>query len=626
MCGIVGIWQNEGKIVENELINRMLQKQQHRGPDYCSYWIDNNKALGHNRLKIIDLSPRANQPMWNIEKTMAIVFNGEIYNFQQLKNELISKNYLFQSDSDTEVILLGYHEFGCNILSRINGMFAFCIYDKINNKYFIARDRFGKKPLYYSFINQQFIFASELQTLLEFPNMNLEIDSDALNHFLTLQYIPPPFTIYKNIRALQASEYLIFDGNKIEINNYYQFNLRPELIKLSYFEAKKLVREAVFQSVEKRMMADVPLGCFLSGGIDSSIITACLAQLANQQITTVSVGFDEQKFSELDKARTMAKKYHTNHHEYVVSIDEAKQNVEKIVASYAQPFGDSSAIPTYFLSKVTKQQITVALSGDGGDELFMGYQRYHLDRYINTIQKLVPDFALHSLFSLFNFIPPKKNVPIEANWLLGLKRLKQVIDIDRSASIIRWGSYFNPKQKSQIFGSETKDLSVNFLKQLFENQTQINNFTTKTQIADLFSYPVGDYLVKTDIAAMQHALEVRCPLLDYELAETVLSLNNNYLHSKGKGKKILRDAFAEDITPEVLYGPKRGFGIPVSDWFRGSWLDMLKSYLSSQNSFCKTYFNPKYIQQLINEHLANKDDHSKRLYLLLVLEIWNSKC
>jgi len=627
MCGIIGIWKQEQIKIERIVVSNMLDKQKHRGPDNEGIWIDNNKAFGHNRLSIIDLSPKAHQPMISDDGQLIIVFNGEIYNFKEIRKLLIQKGQKFNSESDTEVILYAYRHWGIDFLPMLNGMFAFCIFDKIKNIFVLACDRFGKKPLFYYFDNQIFVFASELKALISYPNLKLVTDFESIDLFLSLQYIPAPKTIYKNIFRLKPSEYLIFNGEQIKTNSYYDIEVKKDLWKLNYEDAKLLVKQKVNEAVTKRMVSDVPLGSFLSGGIDSSIVTAILAQNSANPINTISVGFKEKKYSELDKARSIANKYKTNHNEYILDIEEAKNSVVDIISYYDQPFGDSSAIPTYFLSKVTKKHVTVALSGDGGDELFTGYQRYFLDKKINSVQKIVPNNLLKFLLSFTNFVPPLKNVPIEKNFLLGLKRLNQVIDIDDRASILRWGSYFNFEQKKKLYIDYqlNEDNAVKYLTELFDKRNEISNYTQQTKYADIFSYAHGDYLVKTDIAAMQHSLEVRCPLLDYDLVNTAFSLNPAFFTQGSSGKKILKEAFKNELTNEVLFGAKRGFSIPSAEWFRADWLKILNDYLASENSFCKKYFNHNYINLLINEHLKNNDDHSKRLYLLLVLEVWFQK-
>ncbi len=625
MCGIVGIVDFQQKTMNDKVLDTMLHVQRHRGPDYTGKWLNDNVALGHNRLSIIDLSERGHQPMFSADKSVAIVFNGEIYNFKSLRNELLEKGYQFDSDTDTEVIIYGYKAYGVDIVKRLNGMFAFCIYDISKKLFFLARDRFGQKPLFYYFDGNRFLFASELKTILAYPEINKEVDHNALDLFLSLQYIPAPYSIYKKIRQLQASEYVILKDKTITTQNYYDIQVDDSLKNISFQDAQQLLRRKVNEAVQQRTIADVPLGSFLSGGIDSSIISALLAQNTTKPITTISVGFDVESYSETPKARTIAEKYNTNHHEYILDLNEAKQNVENIISFYDQPFGDSSAIPTYYLSQVARQNVTVALSGDGGDELFAGYQRYHLDRKFNSIQQIIPAFLLHPLLSVLRVIPPRKNVPIERNYLLGLKRLQQVAKIDKRASILRWGSYFNFMQKQQLYKNYdfTSDKAVDYLINLYERRNISDDYTLQTQYADIFSYAPGDYLVKTDIASMQHALEVRCPLLDYELVNLVFSLPPAYSRNKSTGKHIFKETFKNDLTDKVLYGPKQGFSIPSAEWFKGAWLNILRDYLNSSQSFCKQYFNSAYIEKIIKEHQQNRDDHSKRMYLLLVLEVWN---
>ena len=624
MCGIFGVISNNEYLKSNEIVAQCLDIQKHRGPDASGTWNDAHATFAHNRLSIIDLSEKGKQPMTNAKQSIVIVFNGEIYNFPTLKSELLTKGFEFISTSDTEVIINGYEAWGEEIFSKIHGMFSFCLYDIVNKKFYLVRDRFGKKPLYYSQLDDNsIIFASELNTILAHPAIDKSINEDAIDLFLSLQYIPQPSTVYRKIVSVDAGSFLKIDGRNKESKKYYSLKVSPQYQGIEYPEALQLIRQQVEESVTKRMISDVPLGSFLSGGIDSSIITAVLAQNSTKPVTTISVGFQEKKYSELDKAASMAKRYKTEHHEYVLNLDDAHLHLAKIVNAYGQPFGDQSAIPTYFLSQVTRKHVTVALSGDGGDELFSGYQRYHLDKKINNLQKFIPTPILKLLVSVFGIIPPKKNVPIERNWTLGLKRLKQVLEIDKKASILRWGSFFSIKHKRELYQTYgyNEDLAVQMMKRYFE-YSENKDITTASQYCDLHTYAPGDYLVKTDIAAMQNSIEVRCPLLDHELAEIAFSLPRSF-HFKGmNGKRILKEAFSKDLTNEVLYGPKQGFSMPLAEWFRGSWLTMLYDYINSTNSFSKIYFQRKYIDKMIEQHKTNKDDHSKRLYLLLVLEIW----
>lgn len=627
MCGIFGIREETEKKPDVEILKKMLLAQNHRGPDYSSFWIYRNIGMGHNRLKIIDLSPKANQPMLNEDKSIALVFNGEIYNYKTIKTDLEHKGYKFKSNSDTEVLLHGYDEYGKNILNLINGMFAFCIYDKKRDLFFLAKDRFGKKPLFYYFDKKTFVFSSELKTIKEYPGINLDVNKTALDLFLTLQYIPAPHSIYSSIKQLDASEYMILSNNEIKISKYYDIAIDPSLSNISYDDAKVLIKKKIITSVKQRMLSDVPLGSFLSGGIDSSIITSILAKESTKKIPTISIGFNEKKYSELGNAQSIAKKYNTDHHEYVLDINDTYNSIEDIISYYDQPFGDASAIPTYFLSKLTKKHVTVALSGDGGDEVFCGYQRYHLDSILNRVNSFIPSFLLMGLFNTFNVFHPLKNIPIERNWVLGLKRLSQVLSTDKKASIIRWGSFYNFKHKQKLFKEYQweNDAASEYIISIFNACSNIKDWMARTQYTDLFSYAPGGYLVKTDIVSMRNALEVRCPFLDYELVDTVFSINPSFNRKYNSGKYMLKQMFFSDLTKEVLDAPKQGFGIPLSEWFKGKMLNMLMDYLSTHGSFCSKHFNKKYINTLINDHKNNYNDHSKKLYLLLVLEIWNKR-
>ena len=626
MCGILGIIAPFAEDQLNEILQKMLHQQSHRGPDAQGIWIGEGAALGHNRLSIIDLSEKGNQPMNTEDGHLHLVFNGEIYNFKSLRKELLALGYSFRSETDSEVILKGYHAWGPEIVKKMNGMFTVAIYDERDKHLFLARDRFGQKPLFYYWDGKKMVFASELNTFRAFPNLNLNTDFTALDLFLSLQYIPSPYSIYQEIRQLGASEYLILKNGQISTERYYDINIHDGLASLDFEEAKIALREKLELAVKRRLMADVPLGSFLSGGIDSSIITSLIAQNSSKAVTTVSVGFESKAFSELPKASSIAQKYGTDHHEFILSLADAEKQVVDVLQSYGQPFADPAAVPTYFLSQVTRQQVTVALSGDGGDELFTGYQRYHLDQLINRFTHILPAPVLRSLLKPLTLIPPRKNVPIGKNWPLGLRRLQQVLSIDERASILRWGSYFSQKHKKSLMPTlaNGQDKAAQYLIDLFDAKPEITDFSMKTQYSDLYGYAPGDYLAKTDIASMQHSLEVRCPFLDYEVAELAFSLNPSYYRHNRKGKHLLKEAFKKDLTDEVLYGPKQGFTLPVAEWFKGSWLGILNDYLQSSNSFCKVHFDPAYIQQMISDHQKNRDDHGKRLYALLALEAWNS--
>jgi asparagine synthase (glutamine-hydrolysing) len=627
MCGILGIIDPANpSTLKGDLLN-MLSIQNHRGPDAQGTWHHEGVGLGHNRLSIIDLSERGNQPMQTEDGHLQLVFNGEIYNFKSIRKELLDKGYSFRSETDSEVILKGYHAWGPDILKKLNGMFALAIYDRRDGHLFLARDRFGQKPLFYYWDGTTFYFASELNTFHALAHLNLSTDLEAVDLFLSLQYIPAPYTIYQEIKQLGASEYLILKDGQLQTRRYYDINIRPELASLNFEEAKELLREKLDLAVKRRLMADVPLGSFLSGGIDSSIITSLIARNSSKAVTTVSVGFESKAFSELPKAASIAQKYGTDHHEFVLSLADAEKQVVEVLQSYGQPFADPAAVPTYFLSQITRQQVTVALSGDGGDELFTGYQRYHLDLLVNRLTGIVPASVLRLMLSTLTWVPPKKDVPIGKNWPLGLRRMQQVLSIDKRASILRWGSYFSQQHKKRLMPAlfAPEDRAAQYLIELFEARPEIKDFSMKTQYSDLYGYAPGDYLVKTDIASMQHSLEVRCPFLDYEVAELAFSLNPAFYRNQRKGKHLLKEAFKEDLTDEVLYGPKQGFTLPVAEWFRGSWLEILQDFLCSSNSFCKEHFDSTYVQQMISDHQKNKDDHSKRLYTLLALEAWNVK-
>lgn len=624
MCGICGYIRTKGFSADADIIRRMCRAIVHRGPDEEGVWIGNDIAMGMRRLKIIDLVT-GSQPIFNEDKTIVVVFNGEIYNFPSLKKLLEERGHRFYTHTDTEVIVHSYEEWGEDFVRHFNGMFAFSIWDPKKEKLILVRDRIGKKPLYYTTLpDGGLIWGSEIKAILEHPSApSRESDFTAIHHYLSLQYVPDPWTAFKNIRKLPPASILIFEKGDTRVHRYWDLSFVPKH-KESEQELSDELLDRLQSAVSCRLISDVPLGVFLSGGIDSSIITALMARLSDQKIKTFSIGFEEDTFSELPFARAVAQLYDTEHQEFIVRY-EAADIMPRIIEFCDEPFADSSALPTFYLSQMTRRYVTVALNGDGGDETHAGYQRYYLDSLIRFYE-IAPKFIRNSLHSLFDFLPEPVNVPIEKNWIAGLKRLRQVTDITPKASILRWGSYFSHDMKWNNYTEAMKarvgeDVSEDLLTEWFD-KAKADAFVDKSLYVDVMNYLPGDLLVKADRMTMGNSLEGRSPFLDYDLMEWVARLPVSMKLRGRSHKYLLKKACNNLLPPLVLNRGKQGFGIPLGKWFRENLKQMMKEILQSELFQKRRIFRPEYINRIIQEHEQGRTDHGKRIWTLLMLEFW----
>jgi len=624
MCGICGYAGIKGTRADVDIVRRMCRTITHRGPDEEGIWLGLDAAMGMRRLKIIDLTT-GSQPIFNEDKTVIVVFNGEIYNFQTLRKELEQKGHHFYTHTDTEVIVHSYEEWGEDMVQHFNGMFAFSLWDAKNDKLLLARDRIGKKPLYYASLSDGgLIWGSEIKAILAHPCAPAHTpDFIAIHHYLSLQYVPEPWTAFNGIKKLPPASILIYDKNAIKVRRYWDLPFLPKHQQPEEELAEEL-RERLYEAVRCRLVSDVPLGVFLSGGIDSSIIVALMARMSNRKIKTFSIGFEEDTFSELPYARAVAEKYNTEHQEFILRYQTA-ETMPHIIEFCDEPFADSSALPTYYLSRMTRQFVTVALNGDGGDETHAGYQRYYLDSLIRLYEH-IPAFFRKGLHGLFDLLPEPVNVPIEKNWLAGLKRLKQVTGISPKASILRWGSYFSHEMKWNHYTEEMKAqvgeaMSDVILAEWFD-KARAESFLDRTLYVDVMNYLPGDLLVKADRMTMANSLEGRSPFLDYELMEWEARLPVT-MKLRGRRHKFLLKKTFHDLLPEmILNRGKQGFGIPVGKWFRENLRSIMKDTLLSERFKNRKIFMPEYISRLIQEHEQGKTDHGKRIWTLVMLELW----
>ncbi len=614
MCGITGkiYFDKNQKVSLNEL-NRMTYMIKHRGPDDKGYYINENVGLGFRRLSIIDLKT-GHQPMSNHEETIWITFNGEIYNFKELRSELRNKGYRFKTHTDTEVIVHLYQEYGEKCVDYLRGMFAFVIWDDKQKLLFGARDRFGIKPLYYYIDKEKFVWGSEIKSIKASTNIRTDISIESLDYYFTYGYMPRNKSIFSEIEKLKPGHSFLFkpyEKEQLRIKKYWKINFEPDYSKTEAYW-KEALYESLNESVKMRMVSDVPLGAFLSGGVDSSTVVSLMSLNSTNPIKTFSIGFKEEKYNELKYARLIADRYKTDHHEFIVepkSID----LLPKLVRAYDEPFADSSAIPTYYVSKFTRDHVTVALSGDGGDELFAGYDKY---TKMQALKKSVYNnkFTNKSLFGPLNKLIP--------DYLFG-KGLTYYLSKDKN-NIGAYFCFWKDYERQKIFQKDIKEkLKSNLSENLKLNlltSTQAD-FISRMQKLDMQTYMVDDILTKVDRASMMNSLEVRVPLLDHKFAELSFKIPSE-LKLKGNTKKfLLKDTFKEILPPEIISHKKQGFGVPLKIWFK----DDLKTYAFDtllNESELTGYLDKSYIKEILHNHQKGIRDYSPKIWSLLFLNEW----
>ncbi len=627
MCGITGkVYFNLGQKVTEQEIHRMNEKIKHRGPDDEGIYINptGNVGLGHRRLSIIDLSPAGHEPMCNEDGTVWITFNGEIYNFQTLRPDLEKKGHRFKSNTDVETIIHLWEEYGEQCLKFLRGMFAFAIWDEKKQQLFLARDRVGKKPLKY-YIGPDFIvFASELKAFLGEPNIPREVDFEAIHHYLTFQYVPHPMTGFKDIKKLPPAHYLTIDlsGAAPKISEpirYWKLDYSKKL-QLTKEEWGNRIIEELETSVKLRMISDVPLGAFLSGGVDSSAIVALMARNSSEPVRTFSIGFNEKSHSELPYAKKVAELYGTKHTEFIVE-PKALEILPALVQSYEEPYADSSALPTYYLSQLTKQHVTVALNGDGGDENFAGYPWYTVHRYLNQYHRIPK--PLHWLILAGARVGASLSKTTFTNRALRFAQGMQEIPERR---YLRYMAYFHPDERDPSYTNEfymrSRDWdSYSFLTSLFQ-EAGTSDPLDQALYTDIHSYLPDDLLVKVDISSMAVSLEARSPFLDHVFMEFAAQIPSS-LKLHGLEKKYIFKRALECIVPhENLYRKKMGFGVPIEHWFRNELQSYLRDTLLDPSAFVKTIFRQEAIRHLIDEHVHTRINNAPRLWALLTLELW----
>ncbi len=623
MCGIVGVVDFDGGRVEQPLLRRMCSTLRHRGPDdhgvvclpsdhsACGPTV--SVGLGSQRLSIIDVA-HGHQPMANTDRSVWVVFNGEVYNFTQLRTELERDGHVFSTQSDTEVIIHAYEQWGETFVESLDGMFAFALWDARNERLILGRDRFGQKPLVYADLGTRLIFASELQALLCAPEVPRELDLGALGNYLAYMAIPAPQTIYRHVRKVRPAHQLVRDRRGTRTHQYWSMEFEPKL-KLDRRDAAERVSELLTAAVRKRLVSEVPLGVFLSGGLDSSAVAAIMAGLSDAPIKTFSIGFDEPEYNELPYARRVARVLGSEHHEFVVQPD-AVEVLPSLVQRFGEPFADSSVIPTSYLAAMSREHVTVALNGDGGDELFAGYGRHLATRMVEDWQRVLP----------FRRWLKQVGDRLDSTRLSSHARQARFARLFRAVSATRADRY---RLWAGVFGP---DLIATLGRGIPPGEGPVPGLFTDVMTSDAVDamlavdsafYLPTDLLVKVDIATMMHSLEARSPFLDRDLAEFSARLPSNLKLRRFTSKAVLKDALKNRLPAETLHRPKRGFAVPIARWLRTNLKDFLSDHLQPSGVATSGLIQQRAVDELIAAHQSGAADYSHHLWTLLMLELWH---
>jgi len=621
MCGINGlVYKNAENTDVQNIIGKMNQKIIHRGPDEDGFFVeqleDKTIAFAMRRLSILDLST-GKQPIFTEDKSKVIVFNGQIYNSEELKKTLVQKGFAFHTSSPAEVVLKLYEYFGLEAFKMLDGVFAFSIYDKILGKIFIARDFFGDKPLHYQHSEKGLIWASELKSIISVLDKKPEIDNTGLNLYFQLTYIPAPFTIYKGISKLESNSFIEYDVNSDILKIHEIHSEKIEKQQVSFDEAKKNVRKLVEESVSSRSVSDVSLGAFLSGGVDSSIISLCLSKHSDSKIDTFSIGFDKKSFDETEKSRLVANLIGSNHHEFVISEKDLTSHLDEILLNFDEPFADSSALPSYIVASKTVDYVKVALTGDGGDEVFGGYNKYLIGGINQKYTSLVPRFLHQSVLKVANALTKQKGD--ERGLKFKVRKALNSIDYDDSFfyNIIKLG--FTDKEMS-IYLNE-KDRVKNplaYYQQRIPNPKSLTDFRNVDKLISL----EGDMIVKVDRTSMLASMECRAPFLTREIWNYTLSLPDEYLLKGNNKKMILKKAFENEFPEQFLEKSKKGFGVPVGDWLRQGMRSELLSYIDDKFLEEQDIFDIQNIKKIVLNHLNSVEDNSFKIWTFYCFQKW----
>jgi asparagine synthase (glutamine-hydrolysing) len=648
VCGITGAaWTAEARPLDRDSLSRMLTAIAHRGPDDSGeYWSSalgengmpaggSGCALGFRRLSIIDLAT-GHQPLSNEDGTIWIVFNGEIYNYRELRPALEQRGHRFATSTDTETIVHLYEEYGDDCVRHLRGMFAFAIWDDRKKRLLIARDRLGKKPLFYHHDGKRLIFGSELKAVLQAPDVPREVAPESVDLYLTYQYVPHPRSILRGVSKLSPGHLAVFEKGRLDVRRYWEppystdFDrsqlAEPELTESDGWSADKwrdYLRKTMTEAVRLRMRSDVPIGAFLSGGIDSTITAGLMQSLSPHPIHTFSIGFPIAKFDERAYARQAAGHLKTNHHEYLVEPS-ALESMPRLCWHYDEPFGDSSAIPTMYLAEVTRREVTVALSGDGGDELFAGYPRYQAVQLAGKIDRLPGFVRTMAAWPIWQRLPAPRG---QRSLMRRAKRFAAGLAEPPELRYFKWIGMFDRDRRQDLYSAGFQERvgrfdSAEFLLECYRACPE-RDFMTRTTCVDVLSYVPCDILTKVDIATMAFSLEARCPFLDHHVVELAARMPIDLKFRDGRGKLVLIETFKDLLPGSIQTRSKMGFGVPIDHWFRGELRSMLQDVLLDSRTLSRGYFRPEAIRLLIDQHQTGKWDHSYRLWTLICFEQWH---
>lgn len=618
MCGINGFefFKNSEKDLNEKLINEMNGRIYHRGPDDNGNYTDSHMAIGMTRLSIIDLST-GKQPITNEDGTLKIVFNGEIYNYRDIRKTLLEKGHIFHTESDTEVVLHAFEEYGKDCTNVLKGMFAFAIYNLNDGSLFLARDRIGEKPLYYTKTENAFIFASELKSIFSTNLIEKRINKTAFAQYLMLTYIPAPLTILENVYKLPAAHYMtVSEAGEIETAPYWDVVYNEKDKITDYDECKRVLRKTLFDAVEHCMVSDVPIGAFLSGGIDSTIITGIMSSISDAPVNTFTIGFRDKNYDESDRAALASKQHRTNHHVYFIDYKNMLNNIDRLLANMDEPFADSSLIPTYTVSQLARQEVKVVLTGDAGDELFAGYDKYLIGYYSDLYNKL-PRLMRKGVIE-----PAVRLLP--ANHAL-VRKANKVIENSRA-------DIFTQRRNLMCLGAKCDTINqllrydgsdaLNFIRAYYDRYADSACEVDRTLYTDLKVVLEGDMLFKVDRASMLASLETRVPVLYPDVVELAAKIPADFKIKSGNKKIILKETFSDLIPEKLLTAPKKGFSVPMADWLKNELREELTTALDPVILEKQGLLNPDYVQLLLQEHLSGKRNHNGILWAIYVFEKW----
>lgn len=619
MCGICGFIYFDERPVDTELAVRMSDMQEHRGPDQSGVHTGPGFALAHRRLSIIDLAS-GKQPLSNEDGTVWITYNGEIYNYEDL-NQRLGDRHQFRTRSDTETIVHLYEQYPDEFVSMLRGMFAFGLWDQSKRSLILARDRVGKKPLYYYLDDEKLVFASEIKSILCHPDLSLEIDGQAISDYVSLGYIPAPKSIYGRIRKVRPGYYLKVSGQSVQEICYWDLIFREEhdLTEAQWIEQ---FLEQFEEAIRIRFMSEVPLGAFLSGGVDSSAVVAMMSRIMDQPVRTATIGFKEDKFDESGYAREIAEYLKTDHYERTVTPDKIEV-IEKLAWHYDEPYSDSSALPTYYVSKVARERVTVALSGDGGDENFAGYRRYLFDVRENKVRGILPYNLRKKIFGPLSVLYPKMD------WAPRIFRARstfQSLSYDPVEGYFETMSTFRRDDKPRILSKDLlaglKDYTTQDIFRLYYNSAGTTDPLSRIQYLDIKTYLTDDILAKVDRASMAVSLEVRCPLLDHKVMELLARIPSSLKLRGSTGKYLFKKAMEPYIPGSTIYRTKMGFGIPLAEWFRGGIHDFARAYIIERED---PYLSSSFVDKMWRQHQSGMRDRSSQLWNVLMFRLWQNR-